>query len=260
MAARAMWKGVVRIGGTKLPVKLYSAVQDHTIHFRLLHKTDEAPVKQQMVDSETGDAVDFKDAKKAFPVMRNRMVLIEKEEIEKLEPKESRDIEVKRFVDPADIDHRWFERAYYLGPDGDSGAYFALAEALKKKNKEGVARWVMRKKDYVGALREHDGYLVLIVLRYAEEVVDSSALPRPEGRPLLAKEIAMGEQLVEALAGEFDPSQFRDEYRDRVMDLIRTKERGGKVKVTTFRPKKTADDALTGALAASLSGLRKKSA
>ena len=105
-----------------------------------------------------------------------------------------------------------------------------------------------------------DGYLVLIVLRYAEEVVDSSALPRPEGRPLLAKEIAMGEQLVEALAGEFDPSQFRDEYRDRVMDLIRTKERGGKVKVTKFRPKKTGDDALTGALAASLSGLRKKSA
>jgi DNA end-binding protein Ku len=260
MAARAIWKGVLRFGNTKLPVKLYSAVQDHTIHFRLLHKADKAPVKQQMVDAETGEPVELKDARKAFPVMRNRMVLIEKEELEKLEPKESRDIEVKRFVDPADIDHRWFERAYYLGPDGDSGAYFGLADALRKKNKEGVARWVMRKKDYVGALREHDGYLVLIVLRYAEEVVDASALPRPAGPPLQKKEIEMGEQLVAALAGKFDPSQFRDEYRDRVMDLIRTRERGGKVKVTTFRPKKTDDNALTGALAASLSGLRRKSA
>ncbi len=260
MAARAIWKGVLRFGKTKLPVKLYSAVQDHTIHFRLLHKTDNAPVKQQMVDPETGEPVDFKDARKAFPVMRNRMVLIEKEELEKLEPKESRDIEIKRFVDPADIDHRWYERAYYLGPDGDSAAYFALAAALKKKNREAVARWVMRKKDYVGALHEHEGYLALIVLRYAEEVVDASALPRPEGRPLQKKEIEMGEQLVAALAGKFDPSQFRDAYRDRVMDLIRTKERGGKVKVKTFRPKKTDDSALAGALAASLTGLRRKSA
>ena len=260
MAARAIWKGVVRIGGTKLPVKLYSAVQDHTIHFRLLHKTDHAPVKQQMVDSATGEPVEYKDAQKAFPVTRSQMVLIEKEELEKLEPEDSRDIEVKRFVDPTDIDHRWYERAYYLGPDGDTTAYFALAAALKSKNKEGVARWVMRKKDYVGALREHDGYLALIVLRYAEEVVDASALPAPAGRPLEKKEVAMGEQLVGALAGTFDPSQYRDEYRERVMDLIKTKERGGKVKVKAFRPKKTSEDALSNALAASLSSMRKKSA
>jgi DNA end-binding protein Ku len=259
MAARAMWKGTLKIGKTKLNVKLYSAVQDHTIHFRLLHKTDHAPVKQQMVDSDTGDPVDYKDAQKAFPVMRNRLVLLEKDELEKLEPKDSRDIEVKRFVDPADIDHRWYERAYYLGPDGDTTNYFALAEALEKKNKEGVARWVMRKKDYVGALRVHEGYLALIVLRYAEEVIDAGALPARAGRPLQKKEVQMGEQLVSALAGKFDPSEYRDDYRDRVMDLINTKARGGRVKVEKFRPKKTSDD-LTNALAASLSGMRKKSA
>ena len=260
MAARAMWKGTLKFGRSKLNVKLYSAVQDHTIHFRLLHRTDHAPVKQQMIDSDTGDPVEYKDAQKAFPVMRNRLVVLDKEELEKLEPKDSRDIEVTRFVDPTDIDHRWYERAYYLGPDGDTNAYFALAEALEKKNKEGVARWVMRKKDYVGALRVHEGYLALIVLRYAEEVIDASALPAPAGRPLDKKEIAMGQQLVEALAGEFDPKQYRDQYRERVMDLIKTKERGGKVKVKAFRPKKTSDDALTNALAASLSGMRKKSA
>ncbi len=259
--ARAIWKGVIRIGKTKLPVKLYSAVQDHTVRFRLLHKTDLAPVKQEMVDSETGQPVDKAEIHKAFPITRNRLVMLDDEELEKIEPEDSRDIQITRFVDPADIDHRWYERAYYLGPDGDSGAYFGAVEALRTKKKEGVARWVMRKRAYVGALREEDGYLVLITLRSAEEVIDADALPRPTGRPLEKREISMAEQLLNGLAGEFDPSQYRDEYRERVLDLVKTKARGGKVKVKTFRPRKTKDEALANALEASLAGIgRKKSA
>ncbi len=257
MAARAIWKAVIVAGGVKLPVKLYSAVQEHTIHFRLLHKTDLAPVQQKMIDSESGEAVSSKDIHKASPVGRNRLVKLEDDELEAIAPKDSRAIEITRFVDPDAIDHRWYERAYWLGPDGDSAAYFAAAEALRKKGKEGVAKWVMRKKHYIGALREDGGYLVLITLRYAEEVIDASALPAPQGRPLQSKEIAMGEQLVKTLAGKFDPAAFRDEYRDRVMDLINTKAKGRKPKLTTFKPKKTSDDALTAALQASLSGRKK---
>ena len=257
MAARAIWKAVVVVGKTKLPVKLYSAVQEHTIHFRLLHKTDLAPVQQKMIDSETGEAVSSKDIRKASPVGRNRLVMLGDEELESIAPKDSRDIEITRFVDPSDIDHRWYERAYYLGPDGDTAQYFAAAEALRKKKKEGVARWVMRKKHYIGALREDDGYLVLISLRYAEEVVDAGALPAPGGRALQPKEIAMGEQLVVALTGTFDATQFRDEYRDRVMDLINTKAKGRKPKFETFKPTKTTDDALARALEASLGGRKK---
>ena len=261
MAARAIWKGVIRIGKTRLPVKLYSAVQDHSIRFRLLHRTDHQPVKQEMVDSESGKEVDRNEVRKAFPVSRNRLVMLEDEELEKLQPEESRDIEVQRFVNPADIDHRWYERAYYLGPDGSSADYFAFAEALRRKKKEGVARWVMRKKEYVGSLLEDDGYLMLIVLRYADDVVDAGALPRPSGRPLQKREMAMARQLIDALAGEFDASQFQDEYRARVMDLIKTKSRGGRVKVAAFRPRKTTDDKLTNALEASLAGVsRRKSA
>ena len=252
MAARAIWKASIVVGKTKLAVKLYSGVQEHTIHFRLLHKTDLAPVQQKMIDSDTGDPVESKDIRKASPVGRSRMVMLEDEELESIAPKDSREIEVTRFVDPSAIDHRWYERAYYLGPDGDTAAYFAAAEALRKKKKEGVAKWVMRKKHYIGALREDGGYLVLIALRYAEEVIDADALPRPGGRPLQAKEIAMGEQLIETLAGKFDPAAFRDEYRDRVMDLINAKAKGRKPKLATFKPKKTSDDALTSALAASL--------
>lgn len=259
--ARAIWRGVISVGRTKLPVKLYSAVQDHTIRFRLLHKTDHAPVKQEMVDVEEGKPVDRSRIQMAFPVTRNRLVVLEDEELEKIVPKDSRDITITRFVDPEGIDHRWYERPYYLGPDGDSETYFAAAEALRMKKKEGVARWVMRRREYIGTLLEENGYLVLVTLRNAEEVIDADALPRPTGRPLDKREIAMAEQLLNALVDEFDPSKFHDQYRERVLALIKTKARGGKVKVTKFRPRPTQDEALKKALQASLSKVeRRKSA
>jgi DNA end-binding protein Ku len=252
MAARAIWKGTIVIGKVKLPVKLYSAATDKTIHFRLLHKTDHVPVKQRMIDPETGKPVEYKETKKALPLTRSRLVIIEPEELAKLEPKDSRDIEVTRFIDPADMDHRFYDRPYYLGPDGDSGNYFAAAEALRKKKKEGIAHWVMRKKDYVGALREEDGYLMLIALRHAEEVIDAEALKPPAGRPLQKREIDMARQLLKALEGKFDPTQFEDQYRKRVMELIEAKAKGRKPKVKKFRPRKTDEDRIASALEASL--------
>jgi DNA end-binding protein Ku len=250
--ARAMWKGTVVIGKVKLPVKLYSAATDHTIHFRLLHKTDHAPVKQMMIDSESGEPVDYKDTKKALPVTRNRLVVLDREELEKIAPEESRDIEITRFVDPADIDHRWYDRPYYLGPDGDIGNYFAAAEALRKKKKEGVAHWVMRKKEYIGALREANGYLMLIALRHADEVIDADVLRPPAGRPLQKREVDMARQLLSALEGDFVPTQFKDHYRARVMELIEAKAKGRKPKIQKFRPRKTDEDRIAAALERSL--------
>lgn len=259
MPARAIWKGTVKIGKAELPVKLYSAVQDRSVHFRLLHKTDHQPVRQKLVNPETGDEIEKEEVHKAFPVGRGRLLMLEKEELETLAPKESRDIEVTRFVDPASIDHRWYERAYYLGPDGDNaGDYFAAAAALERKGKEGVARWTMRKKEYIGALRAEKGYLMLIVLRHAEEVIDASALNPPTGRALQAREIEMAEQLVASLQDTFDPTQFQDEYRARVMELVELKSQGKKPKVVKFRPKKTDEDDLTDALAASLGAQKKR--
>jgi DNA end-binding protein Ku len=260
MAARAIWKGVIKIGTARVPVKFYSAVHEHTIHFRLLHKTDHAPVQQKLVSSATSEPVEREVVRKAFPVTKRELVILENEDLEKLEPKPSRDIEVKKFVSPESIDHRWYERAYFLGPDTDKDAYFAAAEALRSKKKEGIARWVMRNRAYVGALRYDDGYLMLITLRLADEIIDAEALEPPAGRALDAREVKMAEQLVDALEERFDPTQFRDEYRERVMDLIKTKSRGGKVKVARFTPKKTTDDKLDKALQASLAGLRRKGA
>ena len=260
MAARAIWKAVLRVDNLEVPVKLYSAIQDKSVHFRLLHRKDHAPVSQEMVSSDTGKPVAKEEVRKAYPLDSARLVRLEPEELESLEPTPSRDIELVRFVKPAEIDHRWYERAYYLGPDGDDASYFAAAEALGKKKLEGLARWVMRKKSYVGALRSEDGYLMLISLRHAEEVVAASSLDAPEGRALDKREIAMGAQLINALAGEFDPAEFEDTYRRRVMELVETKASGGTVKLKAFRPKKTDEDALTDALEASLAGVKGKKA
>ncbi|MBV8519141.1 MAG: Ku protein [Acidobacteria bacterium] len=258
MAARAIWKGIVHVGTLQVPVKLYSAVQDHSIRFRLLHKTDHAPVKQQLVSSVSGDVVTYESVRKAFPIARGRMVMLAAEELEKLTPEESRDIEVARFVDSGAIDHRWYERAYYLGPDGNERAYAAAAEAMEKKQKEGLAKWVMRGKSYVGALRAEDGYLMLIALRHAEEVIDAAALTPPTGRPLAERELEMAEQLLSALHGAFDPAQFHDEYRARVIDLVETKAAGKKPKIAKFQPRKTKEDQITDALEASLAGMKRK--
>jgi DNA end-binding protein Ku len=260
LAARAIWKGVIVIGKQKVPVKLYSGVQDRTIHFRLLHRTDQAPVKQKLVDADRGEEVAEGDVRRAFPVTRTQLVALRDEELEKLEPEPSREIEISRFVDPRDIDHRWYERAYFLGPDSDNNEYFAVAEALDKKKKEGVAHWVMRGKQYLGALRAEGPYLMLITLRYAEEIVDASSLEGPGGRALDKRELAMAERLVDALAGRFDPSEYRDEYRARVMELVETREKGGRVKIRKFKPRPTKDNALTNALEASLAGLGKRAA
>ena len=257
MAARAIWKGVLKLGTVKVPVKLYSAVTDRTVHFRLLHKADKQPVKQKLVSSESDETVEYADVRKAYPIDRGRMVVLEDEELEKLKPKESRDIEITRFVDPDDVDPSFYDRAYYLGPDGDAKAYFAAAEALAKKGKEGIAKWVMRDREYAGALKEEDGYLMLITMRHADEIIDASALKPPAGRALDKRELAMAEQLLAALHGEFDPSEYRDEYRARVLDLVEMKAKGKKPKVVKFRPKTSKDDQLDDVLAASLAKVKK---
>src|SRR5690606_2996432 len=124
-------------------------------------------VKQRLVDPETETVEDYAAARRAFLTPERDLVLLANEELETLEPKPSRDIDILRFVPTGAIDHRWYERPYYLGPDGPAEEYQALAEALQEAGREGVARWVTRKKEYRGALRARDGYLMLITLRPA---------------------------------------------------------------------------------------------
>ena len=251
MAARAMWKAELAIGKQRIPVKLYAGVQDRNIHFHLLHDKDEARVEQRLVDPETDEPVPNEELRKGYETQPGTFVILEPEELAELEPEPSRAVEVTRFVPTGAIHHQWYERPYWLGPDGDSDAYFALAEALRQSEREGVARWVMRKRAYVGALRLEGDHLMLVALRHAGEVVLPSELSVPGGKDLDAKEKKLAEQLVEALADHFDPAAYHDTYRERVLELVDAKAKGKKPKL--HRPKtKKAPESLERALAASL--------
>lgn len=258
MAARAIWKGRIRFGDVDVPVKLYSAVKSTGgVHFRLLHEKDLVPVKQEMVNPATGKVVAYEDVRRAYPTDDGRLVMLDEEELAELEPEASRDIEITRFVDPAVITHQWYDRPYYLGPDDSDADYFALAEALRSQEKEGVARWVMRNKEYVGALRLEDEHLMLMTLRHAGEVVPASALKAPGGRELDKREIQMAKQLVSALEGDLDLESYRDEYRERVLELVEAKASGKVLKFPKAPAKKKKEDSLSAMLEKSLEAAKK---
>lgn len=255
MAARAMWKGIVRFGDVAVPVKLYSALEDRSVHFRLLHETDLVPVKQELTNPETGEVVPYDETKRGFVTDEKAMVVLEPDELEEAEPEASRDITILHFLPPDAIDHRWYNRPYWLGPDGSEDAYAALIAALDRKGREGLARWTMRNKQYMGMLRLHQGYPMLMTLRNEHQVVAADALPEPKGPDLDERELAMAKQLMEMLAAPFEPDAYEDAYRDRVMEMIVAKAEGGTVQVGKPR-KETRYEDLDEALRASLESIR----
>lgn len=242
MPARAIWKGVINFGIFGIPVKLYSAIQDRSVHFRLLHKKDKVPLRQAMINPDTGEVVPHEDVLRGYKTPNDEMVILTAKDLEQLEPEASRDIEVINFLPVDLIDHRFYDRSYFLGPDADSDSYFSLISALEYTGLEGLVRWVMRKKEYFGALRLRGNYPVLITLRHAEQVVSIEGLAPPESRELDNKEIKMAEQLLSALEEEFDPAQYHDDYRGRVMELIEKKSRGEKMNIRRIKPKKDQPD------------------
>ncbi len=257
MAARAIWKAVIHLGDIRVPVKLYSAIQDRDVHFRLLHAVDHAPVKQSMVNPDTEDVVPKESIRRGYFTSGGDLVMLNEEELETVEPEPSRDIQLLHFLPPEVIDHRWYRRPYYLGPDGSEAKYTVLIRAMEDSGREGLARWVMRNKSYVGALRLNQGYPLLIALRHAEEVVSIDAVKKPKGSQLDKRELSMAQQLIEMLADDFKPEEYHDEYRERIMTLIQTKASGGRV--AEFKPRrKAASDDLSKALEASLRQGREK--
>ena len=254
MTARAIWQGALKIQKHEIPVKLYSAVLDRQIHFHLLHKHDRTRVEQRMVDSETEKPVSPDQTRKAFEAESGVYIAVTSEEIEQSVPEPSREVTVSRFVPAEAIDPELYDRPYYLGPAGDGETdYFALAQAIEKKKTAGFATWVMRKHAYVGALIAQQGYLMLITLRHAEEVIPVTELEPPQGRALEPKERELAKKLIETLSGHFQPDAFHDEYQKRVHELIEAKRSGKKLK-----PKRAAPRRGQGSLADSLQASLKR--
>jgi DNA end-binding protein Ku len=257
VAARAIWKGVITFGEVAVPVKLYSAAADESVHFRLVHGEDHTPVKQRMVEAESGEEVASEEVHKAFEVERGSYVLLTAEELESVKPEASRDIEVTRFVPTGSLDPQWYDRPYWLGPDGEDEAYFALAQALAQREREGIVRWVMRNHSYAGALTPVGEHLALVTLRSAAEVVPVSALHPPPAPRIDAKERKLAEQLVSALEGEFDLAEFRDEYREQVLAIVEKKRKGKKIEIPEI-PRRRTEGSLEDALRKSLRTAKKE--
>lgn len=257
MAARAIWKGALKIGSTKIPVKLYSAVNDRAVRFHILDDRHRTRVKQHMVDPDSNEEVSNEEIQKGYEVEPGKFVLITDEDLKSLEPEPSREIEITEFVPPEKISQQWYERPYYLGPDGNEKDYFALAEALNKREREGIAQWVMRNRPYVGALGAQGDYLFLFTLRNANEVIAARDLPKPAGREPSQKEVNMAKHLVSLLEGEFNPSDYKDEYRERVMQFIEKKAKGRAPKLSTVKTKRQTTS-LDSVLAKSIASLKKE--
>ena len=240
--ARAIWKGRLLIGRQELAVKMYSAVQDRTVHFRLLHARDLSPIEQRIVRKSDGKEVPKEEQVKAFPLDDGNAVIVRDEELESLEPASSRDIHLCRFVPSRLLGDQWYDRPYYLGPDSDEAGYAALADTLGRSGLIGIARWAMRKQPYVGALALSNGYLMITTLRRADQVLSVAGMEGAEGRAPEASELKLAAQLVDSIAADFEPEAWKDEYRQRVETLIETKLSGGKVKVLAPKRKQQRGD------------------
>jgi DNA end-binding protein Ku len=264
--ARAIWSGSISFGLLNVPVRLYSAVARRNISLREIRESDGARIRHKRVAEGTDEEVPYEKIQKAFEITSGNYVPIAKDEMAALAPKKSRAIEVQDFVDLEEIDPIYFDSPYYLGPaEGAEKAYSLLASALERSGKVAVSRFVFRNKEHLAALRAEDGILTLTTMRFADEVVPpEEALDDvlPAEKPKVAKkEVEMAEKLIDSLTSKFDPSSYRDEYREELMSLIERKAEGKELLTPEApEPEATAGPDLMAALEESIAAVKGKSA
>jgi DNA end-binding protein Ku len=263
--ARAIWSGSISFGLLNVPVKLYSAVARRNIALREIRDSDSARIKHRRVAEGTDEEVPFENIVKAYEITPGQYVPLSKDEMSSLAPEKTRAIEVRDFVDLDQIDPIYFDSPYYLGPaEGAEKAYALLAKAMESSGKVAIARFVFRNKEHLAALRTNGGVLTLTTMRFADEVVPTSELEEvlPEKVPKVAKrEQEMAEQLIDSLAAEFDPSSYRDEYREQLLALIERKAEGKEIVVAEAEaPQATKAPDLMAALEESIAAVKDKGA
>jgi DNA end-binding protein Ku len=258
---RAIWSGSISFGLLNVPVKLYSAVSKKSVSFRELRESDSSRIRHKRVAEADGEEVAYEDIVKGYEIAPDQYVVITRDELEELDPKKTRAIEIKDFVDLDEIDPIYFDHPYYLGPDkGAEKAYALLVKAMEDARKVAIARFVLRSKENLAALRPMDGVMTMATMRFADEVVSpdeiSDELDSADGEPT-KKELEMAKALIDSLAADFDASQYRDEYRDEVLALIERKAKGEKVVAAASEaPSPTKAPDLMAALEESLAAVK----
>ena len=263
--ARSIWTGAISFGLVTVPVKLYSAVSRKTVRFHQLNSKTGVRIQQKRVDPSSGDEVAYEDIVKGYELSPDRYVVIEPDELSSLEPKKTKTIEIEDFVELTDIDPILYDHPYYLAPGaGGAKPYRLLLEAMEETGRVAIARVVIRSKEALVAIRPMGDVLGMSTMLFADEVVDPDKvdeLASARDVDTTKRELDIAKQLIDSLAGPFEPDKYHDEYRDQVLDLVERKAAGEEIAV---QPEAEEEDApvpdLMAALKASLDQVRDRDA
>jgi DNA end-binding protein Ku len=257
---RSIWSGAISFGLVNVPIKLYSTVSRKSVRFHQLHDETGVRIQQKRVDPSTGEEVAYDNIVKGYEIGPDRYVVVEPDELEALDPKKTRSIDIDEFVDLDQIDPVFFDHPYYLAPaTGGAKAYKLLLQAMRDENKVAIGRVVIRQKESLVAVRAMEGdVLGLTTMIFADEVVDPSTideLDALEDVEIGEKELKMAQQLIESLSGDWDPDQYSDTYRERVLELIEKKAAGEEIAVQPAEEPEPVPD-LMAALEASINAAK----
>jgi DNA end-binding protein Ku len=250
---RSIWNGTIAFGLVTVPIKVYSATESRTVHFREVHAKDGSPIEHRRICPKEGKEVDYGEIVKGYEVSSGKWVELTDEEIAAAAGSQAKRLDVDHFVPAADIEPEFFERTYYAGAqDKGRDAYALLHAALERSGRAGVGRWVFHNRERTVVLRPYDDVFALHTMRFADELVDPAEhdLGRVSRKPS-EREIKMASALVDGLHTEFDPAAYEDAYREAVLDVVERKRQGKNIEPPADEEPEAAGDLLA-ALEASL--------
>ena len=228
--ARAIWKGSISFGLVNIPIALYPATRREELKFRLLRKTDLSPVNYKRVAEKDGKEVPWDQIVKGYEYEKGRYVLLQDEDFQRVDIEATQTVDIQDFVELDEIDPIFFYKPYYLEPQkGGDKAYALLRDALKDSKKVGMAKVVIKTREYLAGVKPEDGALVLELMHFADELADASKLHIPKKVEVGKREMTMAKSLIDSMSSKWNPEKYKDDYREALMEVIEEKvEAGGK--------------------------------
>ena len=258
MAARSLWNGAIRFGLVNVPIKVYGASSSKQIRFRELHVKDAAPLEHRRVCAKEDKEVPFEEVVRGYETSPGRYVVLTKDEIQAPARERGKTIDLEDFVPADQIDPIFYDTPYWLGPQGDAdAAYAVLRDALERTGLVGIGRFALRTREQLVALYPVDGALRISTMRFHDEVIEPDDLDIPQpSKTVTDREAKMADALVSSLRTEFDPSEYDDTYRERVLEVVEAKAQGKQI-VAPAAAQESAETDLMALLEQSVSGARK---
>src|SRR5437773_1117260 len=228
--ARAIWKGSISFGLVNIPIALYPATRREELKFRLLRKSDLSPVNYKRVAEKDGREVSWDQIVKGYEYEKGKYVVLKDEDFQRVDLEATQTVDIKDFVDQEEIDPMFFYKPYYLEPQkGGDKAYALLRDSLKDTKKVGVAKVVIKTRQYLAGVKPEDGVLVLELMHFADELADPEKLHLPKKMEVGKREMNMAKSLIDSMASKWEPEKYEDDYREALMEGIEEKvEAGGK--------------------------------